>query len=295
MSMAHDRFAFCIIAHNEPKVFKTLVAQIDNPDNDIFVMIDKKADISLFNNVETKYSKILFCPNRVNIRWGELSLVKAELEVFSLAMNNGKYLYYHLLSGQDLLIKPVEQLNDFMRTNKGKEFIGLRENESGYDSTDFRLRYFHLLPHLCRSKYKFIQYLYFAPLKLQKMLHLRRREKPNFVMGSNWCSLTDECVNFILNSRDLIKRVFKFSVCIDEMYKQFIITNSSFKANIYPIRNARFATNYLQLIDWARGQPYTWQDADYDELSNSSAYIARKFSSKNINLINRIFNNTNTK
>lgn len=42
------KLAYLIIAHNEPLILKTLISLIDDVRNDIFILIDKKSDISHF-------------------------------------------------------------------------------------------------------------------------------------------------------------------------------------------------------------------------------------------------------
>lgn len=63
------KYAFLIIAHNQPELFKILVRQIDHEENDIYVMIDKKADINQFNDILPVKSNLYFLNKRVNIKW----------------------------------------------------------------------------------------------------------------------------------------------------------------------------------------------------------------------------------
>ena len=44
----------------------------------------------------------------------------------------------------------------------------------------------------------------------------------------------------------------------------------------------------MRLVDWNRGNPYTWQSQDYNELIASDRLFARKFSSKEKELIEQI-------
>lgn len=292
--MSKSRFAFCIIAHNEPEIFRILVAQIDHPDNDIFVLIDKKSDIKQFNSVSTIYSRITFCENRINIKWGELSQIKAELELFACATANGDYQHYHLLSGQDLLIKPVQQINKFMRENRNKEFIGLSEETTSMESVDFRLRYYHFFTHLWQSKYRIIQLIYLIPVKIQKLMGFRRQKTDNIIKGSNWCSLTQECVKYILYNRVKVLHKFRFCACCDELYKQYLILNSTFRKQIFENRDSLNGTDYLRKIDWTRGKPYIWTDKNFEELIDSEAFFARKFSAHNRSLLKQIYNYTDS-
>lgn len=62
------RFAYLIMAHNEPEVFKILLHLLDDERNDIYVHIDKKVDISWFK-CALKYSRLYYI-DRIPIYWG---------------------------------------------------------------------------------------------------------------------------------------------------------------------------------------------------------------------------------
>ena len=47
----------------------------------------------------------------------------------------------------------------------------------------------------------------------------------------------------------------------------------------------------MREIDWERGSPYTWKEEDYDFLVNSERWFARKFSSSNLNFLDRLLEN----
>ncbi|WP_443868260.1 hypothetical protein [Megasphaera sp.] len=40
----------------------------------------------------------------------------------------GKYGYYHLLSGHDFLLKPVQQIQEYYENNTGKVFLAVDRN-----------------------------------------------------------------------------------------------------------------------------------------------------------------------
>lgn len=66
-----NRYAFCIIAHNNPLTLSTLISQIDSPYNDIYLHIDKKTDIDkLLNRIYVKDSKFVVLKNRIDVKWG---------------------------------------------------------------------------------------------------------------------------------------------------------------------------------------------------------------------------------
>ena len=80
----------------------------------------------------TKYARLFVLKKRIDIRWGHVSLIKAEMLLFEAALTNGPYAYYHLLSGADLLIKPLDLFFNFFEKNDGKEFVGLLKRTIGW-------------------------------------------------------------------------------------------------------------------------------------------------------------------
>ena len=44
----------------------------------------------------------------------------------------------------------------------------------------------------------------------------------------------------------------------------------------------------MRLIDWKRGRPYVFRLNDFDEIINSPAMFARKFSSDEIEIVHKI-------
>ena len=116
------KHAFLIIAHADYEVLRVLVDMLDNKCCDIYIMIDKKAPLP--TQLHVKYARLFMLKKRIDIRWGHVSLIKAEMQLFEIASANGSYEYYHLLSGNDLLIKPLNYVFDFFDQNRGKEFVG---------------------------------------------------------------------------------------------------------------------------------------------------------------------------
>ena len=92
------KHAYLIMAHNEPEILRKLISLLDDVRNDIYLHIDKKTDMAIFGNIETKYSKVTYV-RRNNVYWGGLSQIRCELTLFEEAARNGHYGHYHLLSG----------------------------------------------------------------------------------------------------------------------------------------------------------------------------------------------------
>ncbi len=67
---------------------------------------------------------------KVDVGWGEDSQIECEMFLFNEAYKKGPFDYYHLLSGVDLPLKSNDYIHDFFDQNKGKEFVGIMDEQS---------------------------------------------------------------------------------------------------------------------------------------------------------------------
>ncbi len=139
-----NRHAYLIIAHNEPFLLQTLVDLIDDERNDIFITVDSRTDISIFNAIKSEKSKLTFTP-QCNNRWGSVKQIETEYLLFETAIRGG-YSYYHLLSGQDLPIKSQNEIHSICDKLQGKEFVGFVKDTLATREEIYRkTRYYYIL------------------------------------------------------------------------------------------------------------------------------------------------------
>ena len=280
--MDNRKHAYLIITHANFDYLKLLIKKLDSPNNDFFVLIDKKSKCDLLSlKMSVSLSKI-FIVKRMKIYWGDYSQIKAEMLLFQNAVKQNHYSYYHLLSGVDIILKSKEEIFSFFDENAGYEFVEVnsRQESGKYHN---RLRYFFFFEKgKSREKGKLRYFLNQLSLHIQYFIGTDRlRNKPFVYKGSNWVSITDEFANYIVNNFKKYKHMFKYSTCGDAMFVQTLIMDSPFKDKVYPKGN-------LRKIDWKRGRPYSWQEKDFDELMSSGCLFARKI--ENSSLYNKIFN-----
>lgn len=279
------RHAFLIIAHNNWPLLARLVKKLDHPDNDIYLHIDKKSKLQqeVISQIEEvcQYSKVKFI-KRYKITWGGYSQINGEMRLFEEA-KKGNYDYYHIVSGIDFPIKSMEYIHKFFVENQGFEFVHFCDEEITKASV-LRFAQFRFLQEMIGKKKRGVLCLAERiSLNIQrKLLKVNRQKKYqniNFKCGSNWCSVTDEFVSYLLSQEHNIKKMFAFSVCCDECFLQTMLYNSVFKKNIY-YGNGTLDSEMqcLRSVDWKRGNPYTYQESDYEELVNSGNLFCRKVS-----------------
>ena len=266
--------AYLIIAHNEFTLLRKLLNCLDYLYNDIFLHIDKKADIEKLGNIRLKYAE-LHIYQEINVQWGGTSQIECELRLFEHAIENSNAEYFHLLSGVDLPLKKQNDIHEFFEINRGYEFIHFDTYMPAGDNVLSRVQLYHLFPfNSKKSNYNLNRYLTW----LQRKLLIKRRHSINFYKGANWCSVTRKFVEMLLENSAWVSKEFAYSKCADELYKQtlFVIHKDEFKLYKDTVPNDYHAI--MRNIDWQRGDPYVWQAEDYDELINSDYLFARKFS-----------------
>ena len=272
------KHAYLIMAHGKFKQLIILLKLLDNAQNDIFLHIDKK--VKTFPRkeiIESVCLSKLYFSDRINVNWGAFSQIQCELLLLEQAVRCGNYQYLHLLSGVDLPIKSQEYIHQFFENNKGIEFIDFDVDKAEYIERcmyfwPFReelgrrngLKLDRLLPKALIAR---------LIVSLERRVHINRI--PNGITikkGANWFSITGEFAKYIVSNKKRWDRLFKHSLCADELFVQTIVFNSPFRYNIYFKSNGS-----MRLIDWNRGNPYIFKEADFDEIKKSNCLFARKF------------------
>ena len=225
--MKSNKHAYCVIAHNRPDLLQNLVEMLDDERNDIYIHIDKKADIAQFLTIKAVNSKLCFIEERVDCIWGDVSQVYTEMALFDAVSKGESYKYVHLLSGIDVPIKS----QDYIHTNLNGvdlEFIGYLLDDSNHRLLKRRVELYHLFTNKGRTSLgKFLSQVRRAFCAVQLLVGYKRKHiLKEFGIGPNWVSLTGECVRYILSQKELIYREFKYTTCIDEVYKHSILLNS---------------------------------------------------------------------
>jgi len=197
--------------------------------------------------------------------------------------------YYHLVTGQDYF---ASSPNDFDRIlgQDGKNFIEVHPLprkgwwNGGYEILQYKTftSYFNIKKGV---KHKIHQLFW----NLQKLLHIKH-SLPTYPLycGSVYCTLTDEAIDFCLNSgvsHDLIRRTTN-SICSEEIFFQSVIMNSPFKDTV--------VNNNLRYIDWSSpirsNVPAVLNEGYFEDIVNSKRLFCRKIdpgkSMKLIQLLN---------
>lgn len=287
------RHAYLIIANQKKEQLKLLISLLDHPNNDIYLMIDKKStwnDKDKSEFIEEATDSKVHILKSINIYWGGYELVEAELQLLKHSVSN-HYDYYHLLSESDLPLASQSVIHSFFEKNNGKEFLTF-SGAATQETLKERVRYHYHLPHL---NYK--NYPHNIGVRIfRKMDKIVQNSKDYWKdnngdmeigYGSQWFSITDDFARYILENEKWIFDSFSKGWLVDELFIHTLAINSIFKENIYDTNLIHDIPNEFQgnmrYINWWSGTPHTWDinsSEDIKELNlgkNLGHLFARKF------------------
>lgn len=280
------KHAFLILSHCDFYILEKTVQVLDEENVGIFIHVDKKAKNFDETSVKNKVKKAFLCfVERKKIHWGGYSIVDAELRLFASAFQKG-YDYYHLMSGQDMLIKSLDYVDYFMEKHEGKEFLDCdteKQVASYMDkrALEERFRYYHFFRDTDVFGKEYLERFF---VKIQKRIKVDRLKNTFYYgKGSQWASLSHKAVGKLLENREWIRKHFRLTSCADEIYKQTVLLNEGFLPFFY--ENQR-------LIMWEpqTSHPKTFCKNDWEMLLESKCLFARKFSTvKDKEIVDKLF------
>lgn len=211
--------------------------------------------------------------------WGGYSQVDCEMRLITAAVKDGGYDRLHLLSGDDLPIKSLDEIDSFFEGLPPFEYLAIKESGTASEVTrEVRERIDLFWPRQevdGRSQ----------SIRTRMGTALQRLVPPHRIAsrgirvigkGANWFSITGGFAEFVVANGKWVEDAMRQTRCADEVFLQTLALNSSFAGRIAPF-NSDDNLMALRLIDWKRGGPYTWRLPDLGEILSSGALFARKF------------------
>lgn len=282
------KHAYLILAHHEFEVLRLLVAALDDRRNDIYIHIDRK--VKVLPHLQTTQAGLYILSDRVDVRWGDLSVVEAEFALFEAAHSSRQpYSYYHLLSGVDLPLKSQDYIHRFFERHSGKEFVGYYRGEGVEADIDRKVRRWHLFPRDFRSHNWSTwakRTLRFIVMHIQISLGLRRHTEVEFKKGTQWVSITQAFVAYLLERKATILARYHHSFCSDEIFIQTELWHSPYKGQIYDTEDE--ARGCMRYIGWEHNILRDFTPRDLTKLQASDLLWARKFNSQDFNFLREV-------
>jgi len=249
-------------------MLERLADRLQHPDADIYVQLDKKSNLADFEHI----TNVTFVPERVNTGWCEYSTIEATIAGFNHILNSGvAYTHINLLSGQDYPLKPIEEFHQLLFKNRDRTFVHfLSIADDEWLDGKARFAKYHLGDYGFKGRF-FLQKLANALLPARK---LPNKMKP--YGRSQWLTITPGCARYAIdhiNNNPRLKRFFRMTWAVDEVFFQTILANS-------PLRDKLYNDNLRYIESFGANRPTIFTMAHADTLTSSGKFFARKFDTK---------------
>ena len=263
-----QKHAYLIMAHNKFDQLQILLELLDDPRNDIYLHVDKKATTFRPELLRLQQAKLVIV-DPISVTWGGHSQIDCEMLLFKAAAP-GHYGFYHLISGVDLPLKTQDEIHEFFGAHPGQNFMSFNEGDRGFVT---RTQYYHLFQNRIGRRKDLgilpLKIIKKAFLMIQKVFRIRRKEIVPLYKGANWVTLSDGLVQHLVSCEPLIRKQFYHSYCADEVFLQSIAMAS-------PYRDTIVKDPYRE-VDWSGGFPRNYRKEDVPALLSAPGMFGRKF------------------
>lgn len=267
--------AILIETHANVDLLGRVLKKMEAENHYFFIHVDKKT--SNYNEfLALKSDHVIFTSKRFDVKWGSEEQIYLTIELLQIAKQFPiDFDYYHLISGQDYPIKNNQTFDCFFNKTE-KSFMEL----DWKNPIPPRLMFYHFNGLLDVKKKGIGEKLERHCTNLQKYISkyilLRKPLAQKLYKGSNWWSLHNKLVDYILqyiNSNPNYLKRFHFTSCCDEIFFHTIAFNSPLKETI--------ELTDLRYYDWKQTYPNetlprTLTEKDYDSIINSKSFFCRK-------------------
>ena len=239
----------------------------------IYVHIDKSSEELDIQKLRERFkdNKNLKFYSKYKISWGGYNHLLAIIDLMKIAYTENNS-YFHIISGQDYLVKNVEEFLEFFE-NDNHMYMTLTENEQL--TLNVKSRYTRGTVNSNLHNYKLIKYV--------DVVYGTFRNKNNIgkitdiSKGMVWTSFPRDICEYVF---DYIKmdtsfmKDLKHCIIPEEFFFQSIVNNSKYKN--------RIVKDNLRYTDWSYrngSQPAYLDLTDYESITNSNCFFARKIDS----------------
>lgn len=212
-----------IAIHKNTNQVATLLEMMDCEENDFIIHIDAKSkDIDEERlRASVKYGRLFFS-DRVDVKWGDISIVEATILMMKEALKVGHHSFYHLISGQDLPLKNIRSINKYFDDN-GENVNYVAISNKNWIQRIIRYRRFYNLYEKIGNSI-FVQKVFrkiammiggniFAPIS-SKMI--------GYSAGPAWFDINEATALKIVDNETWIYRHFRYDVLPDEAFIQTV-------------------------------------------------------------------------
>ena len=278
------KIAIMLALHNNPEQANIFIRQcLASPACDIFIHIDQKGlDIK---EKLVKSERIYYLPKSYSVSWGDFTQIEYVIELIKYADSIGEYDYYSIHSGNDLMIKPVDELIKYLLCNKKHAYLdchplpwktwqyggGLGRLALTWP-TCFRKR---LPPH---SIQRYARAIYGRLYGTGILRGKKLPEDIQFWGKSAWFTVSGECIKRALEYLRMhpeFLAIFERALCGDEIFFATLFNQVCDEDEVEEQNNLRYIDFHTKNTKTV-GAPKTLLMEDKEKMMASGAFFARK-------------------
>lgn len=208
------KHALLIQAHQDISYFIKL-AKIQ-PNVNFYVHMDAKSNY--FPDAETaQLANVFLLKDRITVRWGGFSQIEATLKLFEIAFANKENAYFHLLSGEDVVLQPFEVIEK--QWQQRFDFQAMMTCEM---APEYAYRFIMDSPHADSNWQRQLTGKIITKLQ-QGVAKIKPYHSPIY-FGSQWFSVTRADWEKIVSFTDEYSDFFRHKLVPDEHFFQTLIT-----------------------------------------------------------------------
>lgn len=269
---------YLILCHNRPWQVNALSAYLAEQGHDVFIHVDASSTIA--SEIHTS-ERIRLVEPRIAVKWGSFSMIAAEMALIRAAMASGvRYRYVHLISGQCLPATgrtgTEELLNAAYAERKQMIACSAEPITKGWGRKGLLYRIAVWYPQFMVDRNSRWHYVYRKWMKLWRFTGIRRfswKKYAPFHAGSQWWSLTGDCVQELLHYVDEhpdFYNFFRHTFCSDEMFVQTTLMHLTPRPDI--------TGSNMRFMIWRRSMsPSDIVEEEWPQVWASDCFLARKF------------------
>lgn len=263
------RIACVILAHKAPQQLRYLVARLTNEQVQVFIHLDAKANLSTFQEALQGLSYQMI-DNRASVDWAGYGTIQATRNAFQQILKESQehFDYVHVMSAQDIPVKPISEFLDFLSEKNGTEFISCESIWTTWKDAIPRMKNYSLINFKIPGKFRLEKLI-------NSILPDRKFPYPEFelVGRANWFTITFNAVKYLedfFSQNTTYDKFFRLTWGADELYFSTALFNSPFRNFIEP---------NLVYVDWTgqkEGHPRILVETDFEKIKKSNQFFARK-------------------
>ena len=266
-----------ITAYKNPDQLARLIGLFPEEHFNVYVHIDQKSELDI-EKLEAQIGRKphIHFYKKYRVNWGGRNHLRAILWLSEKALEDTRNHFFHLITGQDLPIRPVE---DFIhQLDCSKDYMQAIPYPVSYlpkGATDW-FDYYNFYDVLDAKKH--LKWIRIIRNLQMKMGWKRSFDKPfaEKYYGSTYWSLTRETLEYVIkytNEKPAFFLRMKHTFCAEELYIPTVVMNS--------LHRRKVTQDNLRFIKWEAhgktGSPKVLDESDRAEMLNSGKWFARKF------------------